>query len=428
MSANPVDVITESSHSTIAKVPVAPRPLPAQPRPAKKLAPRGAAWWWGAAVLALAVLLLSFVAYASVFSWLQFNRAQTLEYNDLRSSLAQATTPVGQLDNNGHLVAPGTPIALLIIPSLGLSQVIDEGTTGSVLRSGPGHRRDSVMPGQAGVSVLMGRQTTFGGPFGSISQLVPGATITVTTGQGLSTFRVIDVRHQNDPAPTAVSVTGGRLELITADGLPLLPVGGLYVDAELVSKVQTTPSLVMTYPALPVEERAMGQDAAAWGVAGAAFALFLLACLVLGWLWRGVGSPPGVAHRRADRRGAGRHGGRPSAQRTPQPDLIRAFRGTHVTNPEDSMTEPTPAAAAPPTEPISAYTLPATKPIKDLKRVQAFLKKTGPDRRSGGRSSGEATSTTADSFRARKERRLVRGPVQICCASDAARPRHPGGA
>jgi sortase A len=289
MSVNSLDATSELPQSTGAKVPVVTRLLPVQPRPAKQLAPRGAAWWWGAVLLTVAVLLLSFVAYATTFSWLQYNRAQSLEYNQLRSSLAQATTPVGQLDNNRVLVSPGTPVALLTIPSLGISQVVAEGTTGSVLRSGPGHRRDSVMPGQAGVSVIMGRQTTFGGPFGSINQLIPGNTITVTTGQGLNTFRVIDVRHQNDPAPTAIPVGGGRLELITADGLPLLPAGGLYVDAELVSKVQTTPSLVMSYPALPVEERAMGQDTSAWGVAGAAFALFLVAGLVLAWLWRAWG-------------------------------------------------------------------------------------------------------------------------------------------
>lgn len=282
MTANPL----QAPNGTAITVPIVQQGGPALLRPAVKLAPRGATWWLGAVVLTLAVLLLSFVAYATTFSWLQYNSAQGLEYNQLRSTLAQATTPVGQLDNNGVLVSPGTPVALLSIPSIGLSEVVGEGTTGSLLRSGPGHRRDTVMPGQAGVSVIMGRQTTFGGPFGSIGQLVPGSTITVTTGQGLNTFRVIDVRHQNDPAPVALPAGAGRLELITADGLPLLPAGGLYVDAELVSKVQTTPTLVMSYPALPVEERAMGQDPSAWGVAGAAFVLFVLAGLVLLWLWR----------------------------------------------------------------------------------------------------------------------------------------------
>ena len=264
----------------------APVRLPARQKPAKQLPPRGARWYVGAAVLVLSVLLLSFVADATTFSWLQYNRAQSLEYSELRSSLAEATTPVGQLDEKRHLVKPGTPVALLRIPKLGISQVIAEGTDAGVLRSGPGHRRDSVMPGQAGTAVVMGRQTTYGGPFGSIGQLVPGNTITITTGQGANTFRVVDVRRDSDPEPAPTAADAGRLELITADGLPLLPHGGLHVDAELVSKVQTTPSQVMSYPALPTDERAMGQDLAAWGGAAFAFAAFIGAGILLTWLWR----------------------------------------------------------------------------------------------------------------------------------------------
>jgi len=267
--------------------PPPPRPVPpVEPRPTRQLAPRTARWWAGAALLAVSVLLLSFVADATTFSWLQYNRAQALEYSTLRTSLAKATTPVGQLDEKRHLVAPGTPIALLRIPALGISQVVSEGTSGKVLRSGPGHRRDSVMPGQSGTAVVMARQTTYGGPFGSIDQLVPGNTITVTTGQGTNTFRVVDVRRDHDPAPAAPPANAGRLELVTADGLPLLPHGGLHVDAELVSKTQTTPSIVMSYPALPAPEQAMGQDLAAWGPAAFAFVALIGAGVLLAWLWR----------------------------------------------------------------------------------------------------------------------------------------------
>ncbi|MFD0572399.1 sortase [Kitasatospora gansuensis] len=60
------------------------------------------------------------------------------------------------------------------IPQLGLREVIREGSTGEVLAAGPGHRRDTAMPGQAGSSVLLGRQAGFGGPFGSIGQLRTG--------------------------------------------------------------------------------------------------------------------------------------------------------------------------------------------------------------------------------------------------------------
>ncbi len=286
MSAEAAEQPAQSATMYVPGAARGPSRLPVQPRPAKQLAPRGALWWVGAAVLIMSVLLLSFVADATTFSWLQYNRAQVLDYNQLRSSLAKATVPVGQLDDKRHLVAPGTPVALLRIPALGISQVVSEGTTGAVLRSGPGHRRDSVFPGQAGTAVIMGRQTSYGGPFGSISRLVPGNTITVTTGQGTNTFRVVDVRRDGDPAPAPSPSGAGRLELITADGLPLWPRGGLYVDAELTSKVQKTPSSVMSYPALPASEQAMGQNLSAWALAAFTFAVFLAAGVVLMWLWR----------------------------------------------------------------------------------------------------------------------------------------------
>lgn len=266
-----------------------PPKLPVQPKAPKQLAPRDTRWWLGAALLVISVLLLSFVVDATTVSTLEYRRAQVLEYNELRSSLAKATAPVGQLDLHRNLVAPGTPMALLKIPALGISQVVAEGTSAKVLRSGPGHRRDSVFPGQAGTAVIMGRQTTYGGPFGDIGQLVPGNTITVTTGQGTNTFRVVDVRRDGDPAPAATPVGAGSLELVTADGLPLLPKGGLYVDAELVSAVQKTPTAVMSYPALPADERAMGQDSSAWGGAVVAFLAFCAAGLALVWLWRNWG-------------------------------------------------------------------------------------------------------------------------------------------
>jgi sortase A len=292
MAAMHVEAAEAAPQPTLFSAPpLPPRPLvpPRAPRPARQQAPRGARWWAGAAMLALSVLLLSFVADATTFSWLQYSKAQSLEYSALRVSLAKATAPVGQLDAKRELVAPGTPVALLRIPTLGVSQVVAEGTSGGILRSGPGHRRDSVMPGQDGTAVILGRQTTYGGPFGLLARLVPGNTVTVTTGQGTSTYKVVAVRHDGDPAPAPPEPGSGRLELVTADGLPLLPRGGLHVDAELVSKVQTTPSQVMTYPALPADERAMGQDLGAWAGATFAFAAFFGAAALLAWLWRAWG-------------------------------------------------------------------------------------------------------------------------------------------
>jgi LPXTG-site transpeptidase (sortase) family protein len=256
-------------------------PAPA-PRP---LAPRDGRWWTGAALLTVSVLLLAFVGHVAVFSGFQHQRAQTLSYGELRDSLARAETPVGPLDVDEELVAAGTPVALLEIPAIGMSEVVTEGTTAELLRSGPGHRRDTAMPGQPGTTVLVGRQTTYGGPFGALSELAPGDDVTVTTGQGTHTYRVLGLRRAGDPEPAAVRRGEGRLELQTADGLALFPSGVLHVDAALVSEVHEAPRRVIAYEALPAAERAMGQDAEAWWTAFFVLVFLVAAGVGLWWLW-----------------------------------------------------------------------------------------------------------------------------------------------
>lgn len=249
-------------------------------------APRDARWWTGIVILVTSCLLLAFIAHAALLSALQYNREQSLLYSRLRVSLAQASAPVGQLDPNGVLAKPGTPVALIEIPKLDVRQTIVEGTTAKLLRGGPGHRRDTVMPGQEGTAVLMGRQATYGGPFRGLAKLAPGDTIRVTTGQGESTFRVIGLRRAGDPLPPTLGAGQGRLELETADGLPLFPDGALHVDAQLVGKVQQTPAKVLAYQALPTSELAMGSDGGAWGPAILALLAFAAAGGALIWLWR----------------------------------------------------------------------------------------------------------------------------------------------
>jgi sortase A len=260
--------------------------LPRRPSASVEFAPRDARWGAGLAIVGCSLLLLGFVGQVVVGSGLQHQRATLVSYNTLRESLAKGETPVGQLDVNSELVVPGTPVALLQIPKLGISEVIGEGTTAAVLRSGPGHRRDSVMPGQVGTSVILGRQLGYGGPFQNLSALVAGDEINVTTGQGVHTYRVFSLRRSGDPLPTAISASEGRLELDTADGVPLFPTGVLHVDAVLVSASQAASARVLTYPALPTSERAMGADAAAWPAAIAALFAFGVAMVAIRWLWR----------------------------------------------------------------------------------------------------------------------------------------------
>ncbi|GAA2244204.1 sortase [Rarobacter faecitabidus] len=212
----------------------------------------------------LGLLLLSVVVQVLLFSPLQHHRAQHIAYNDLRYALANGTSPVGQLTTSDRLITPGTPIGVIHIPKLGLDEVFLSGTTSDILQSGPGHRRDTVLPGQLGASVVMGRQATFGGPFRKIGTLAIGDEITVTTGQGTAIYTIAGFRRAGDPLPASLGAGRGRLTLVTASGTPYLPTGVLRVDADLTSEAFPTPRSVISTAELSDDEQAFASDQAAW--------------------------------------------------------------------------------------------------------------------------------------------------------------------
>jgi sortase A len=214
---------------------------------------------YGAAMSILAALLLGFLADLTFVGALHHNRDQHVEYAALRLALANGVAPIGPANYDGVLLGPATPVALLKIPEIGLNEVVLEGTTSGVLMKGAGHLRTTAMPGQAGVSEVMGRRAAYGGPFRDIATLRPGAELTVITGQGTSTFKVLDVRHEGDPNPS-LPAGASRLVLVTATGPALRPTGVVHVDAELTSAVQPTPPPFSGVPRLTDAERPLRGD------------------------------------------------------------------------------------------------------------------------------------------------------------------------
>jgi LPXTG-site transpeptidase (sortase) family protein len=233
-------------------------------RPPRALGP--VAQFVTSAITILSLSLLSFAVYAALVSRLHHDRAQFTAYADFRQELALATAPTGPTDPNDptHQLAVGSAVALLEIPEIGVKEVVFEGTSGAVLESGPGHLRDTPLPGQAGISEIMGRSTLYGGPFHSLGQLAPGDRFTVTTGQGVHTYAVLDVRRAGDPQPPPMRAGGGRLILATADGAPLFASGVLRVDADLASPTMPTPPMVVKAGQITAAELPMGMDRTGW--------------------------------------------------------------------------------------------------------------------------------------------------------------------
>jgi len=240
-------------------------------------------------VRAILVLLLvmtgTLLLQLVVISSLQHSAAQGRAFDAFRSDLATGTAPIGPTDAKGRVLALGTPVAFIEIPSLGVREVIGEGTTASVLFDGPGHRRDTPLPGQIGSSVVFGRRATFGGPFSDISELKKGALIRVTTGQGVFEFKVLGVRAEGTPVPAAPAAGTARLLLVTAAGRAFVPEGVLRVDAELDGQAAVGPARLISAAGLPASERVMSGDSGTlWVLAFWLQALIALSLAVV-WSW-----------------------------------------------------------------------------------------------------------------------------------------------
>jgi LPXTG-site transpeptidase (sortase) family protein len=242
----------------------------------------------------VAVLALGFVLLVGVGSQLQADRDQKVLYDDFRQELAEGTAPVGPLDYEGAVLPPGAPVAVLAIPALDEELVVVEGTTSIDTMSGPGHRRDSVLPGQAGVSIVFGRQSAYGGYFGAISDLKPGDKITSTTGQGFATYEVTGIRQANDPLPPPLQAGQGRLTLVSAIGTPFMAEDTVRVDAKLVStsadgtQIDAAPfpsvARLVGPAALLPSEKPMGTDTSALFALVLWAQAFLLAAVFFAWM------------------------------------------------------------------------------------------------------------------------------------------------
>jgi sortase A len=207
------------------------RPEPAAPAiqpPVRQRRPVTTATVVAGGLLLVTGLVIAFAGYLLVGSGLAANRDQGVMYDHLRTALAQETVPVAAP------IAPGTPLGVVSVPSIGLEQVFVEGSASEQTMDGPGLKTDSVLPGQSGLSVLVGRRTTFGAPFAHLDRLQPGDRIDVTTGQGRFAY-VVDLVRTSDAPTSQVRVVPARLTLVTSDPA-FTPNRSLMVSAHLAGK------------------------------------------------------------------------------------------------------------------------------------------------------------------------------------------------
>ena len=98
----------------------------------------------------------------------------------------------------------GSPVARLLIPRVGLDEVVVEGVGDSELRAGPGHMIGSALPGDVGASVISAHRDRH---FHALGRVVVGDTIITESERGTTMWivRKLRVVRADDPALRATA-------------------------------------------------------------------------------------------------------------------------------------------------------------------------------------------------------------------------------
>ena len=119
-------------------------------------------------------------------------------------------------------VVRGDAVAVVQIPELNLNEIVIEGATVDNVRGGPVHLEGSALPGDAGVMVIYGHRSAYGGPFGEIADLAKNDEVVVQARNGPIVKYIVDrVERRTRLASVDLGESPGDLSyllLVTAEG------------------------------------------------------------------------------------------------------------------------------------------------------------------------------------------------------------------
>ena len=130
--------------------------------------------------LVLIVIGVALLGYVASQYWGMYQSQQRLEAEWERQSAA-ASTP-GQA-----VIPPDQMLTRVVIPKIGLDAIVVEGASRKDLSEGPGHMKETAMPGETGNAVITAHRDTF---FRHIYELVKGDHVQVRRGGRAFTYEV----------------------------------------------------------------------------------------------------------------------------------------------------------------------------------------------------------------------------------------------
>lgn len=180
--------------------------------------------------VAAAILMVTVgsLIYGKLLSPIAHARSQSMLESRLASDLLNGVAPVS------YPIEAGTPLGVVEVEDRGLRALFVEGTSSQELSVAAGHVTGSALPGQPGVSALMGRSSRAGAEFAHLDRVRVGDDVAVTTGQGEHTYTVVDITTRD---PRDMSAFVGERHMLIMTTL-VSEDSRLVVRAELTSAVQ----------------------------------------------------------------------------------------------------------------------------------------------------------------------------------------------
>jgi LPXTG-site transpeptidase (sortase) family protein len=143
-------------------------------------------------------------------SWEQQEARRAWEEAEARAVVALARRHL--VTGVTNAVAPGAPVARLLIPRLRLDEIVLEGIDGNSLNAGPGHLPGSAFPGEQGNAIISAHRDRHFARLGSIQV---GDTIVTESGAHDDQWVVISKRVIDADAPALFHSADATLTLTT---------------------------------------------------------------------------------------------------------------------------------------------------------------------------------------------------------------------
>lgn len=154
----------------------------------------------GRIMIALGVLLLSFVVYQLWGTGIAESRAQDTLASEFEAVVQNAPTQI-------TIPLYGDVISHIQIPSIDVDKYVVAGVDAKSLQRGPGLFPGSPLAGQLGNVAITGHRTTYGAPFSRIDEVTIGDEIILKTPEGEFTYIVNAEPFIVEPTQTEVAKT-----------------------------------------------------------------------------------------------------------------------------------------------------------------------------------------------------------------------------